>query len=646
MIGLKSESLLNFSHHNIWGDEMVSIIERGNSEWATSTIVQSMPLFDADFIWIYRPELTLIYSKSNHQVSPLNMLPFDRETLEQIIKYDKLHHFFITHKNRLIEISGTPIQSSTEQKSTSTTMGYFFAGRVWSDEYTGLIGSYTDSKINITISPAVETKTDPAEKNRFNIKNQKVLYGWDNEPIAVVASVFDYNIARVMAHGKNPVFIFFGFIVAIFSVALVVFLMLKVYRPLRLIFESIKSGNAAAIKGMMKSKNEFGKLSALINDSYIQKQQLNEQTIERKQIERQLVLLSKAINQSPDSILITNTKGEITFCNPAVIKVSGYSKEELIGKNPRLFGSGTKTKEEYQIIWDTITSGRVWEGEFQNKKKNGELFWETSTISPVFDSMGTITHYLAIRKDITEQKALTQELLKAKERAEESDRLKSAFLSNMSHEIRTPMNSIMGFASLMPDEESKEMMSEYAKIIYQNSEQLVNIIDGIVLYSKLQVHQLSYNPITFDLNKLLGEIENSFKLINYLPHINLIIDIDLQQSTIVKTDYEKLKQVLFNLITNAYKYTLQGEIRTGYTFDNDEYKFHVSDTGIGIPPKDNPAIFERFYRGSNINESTMHGTGIGLSIVKELVALMGGTIWAENNVGSGSTFYFTLPIKS
>ncbi|HCY40531.1 MAG TPA: hypothetical protein DHV48_04135 [Prolixibacteraceae bacterium] len=353
--------------------------------------------------------------------------------------------------------------------------------------------------------------------------------------------------------------------------------------------------------------------------------------------------LSRAVEQSPDSILITNKKGEIEYVNPALLKISGYSAEELIGQNPRVFNSGNRTRKEYEMLWHTITKGRVWEGEFQNKKKNGELFWEATTISPVTDKNGKITHYLAIRRDITEQNRMTQELIAAKERAEESDRLKSSFLANMSHEIRTPLNSIMGFASLLPEEESKELLNEYASIIVKNSEQLVSLIDGIVLYSKLQTRLMTYKPSTFEAHKLLNDIMGSFNLPVYQTNVCLKYECSISDTTQLFTDYDKLRQVITNLISNAIKYTPKGEIIVGCDAKEDYFEFFVKDTGIGILPNDIEHVFERFYRGRNIEESTTRGTGLGLSIVKELIELLKGEIWVESEVGKGSTFYFTLP---
>jgi PAS domain S-box-containing protein len=362
----------------------------------------------------------------------------------------------------------------------------------------------------------------------------------------------------------------------------------------------------------------------------------------RVNAEEKLRILTRAIDQSPDSIVITNTKAEIEYVNPVIEKLSGYTKEELIGKNPRIFSSGKTPKEEYKILWDTITSGKSWQGEFQNKKKNGELYWESATISPVLNNDGKITHYLAIREDITLQKKMTEDLIEAKEHAEESDRLKTSFLANMSHEIRTPMNSIMGFASLLPDEESKELMCNYANIIVRSSEQLVHIIDDIVLYSRLQTKLLSYRPTTFDALSLLSDIKQSFNLPDFKKGVELLIETNTTESTPIYTDYEKIRQVFTNLISNSFKYTPSGSITIGFEMQNNQLTFFVKDTGMGIPEKEKEKIFDRFYRASNVNKGAIGGTGLGLSIVKELIELLAGEIWVESDEGKGSVFFFTV----
>lgn len=246
--------------------------------------------------------------------------------------------------------------------------------------------------------------------------------------------------------------------------------------------------------------------------------------------------------------------------------------------------------------------------------------------------------------DITKQKETEQELIKAKEHAEESDRLKSSFLANLSHEIRTPLNSIMGFASLLPEADSKEIITEYSGIIEKNSEHLVSLIDDIVLYSKLQSKLLVCKPTSFAFGKLMSDVQNSFKLPAYQSKVAIRFECNLPADIVIFTDYNKLWQITINLISNAFKYTKQGEIIVRCSLNDHNLEFEVKDTGIGILPNELEHIFDRFFRGTNIDEPTTRGTGLGLSIVKELTELLGGKISVESEPGIGSTFYFTLPI--
>ncbi len=239
-------------------------------------------------------------------------------------------------------------------------------------------------------------------------------------------------------------------------------------------------------------------------------------------------------------------------------------------------------------------------------------------------------------------KERTKELEKAKDRAEDSDRLKSAFLANLSHEIRTPMNSIMGFASLLPEEDSKENIDKYSKIIYNNSEQLNHIIDDIVLYSKLQTRQLKNRFTTFSVSAILSDVEMSFDIPEYQGRVRLSVEEGLDAEMIIHTDYEKLRQILTNLISNAFKYTPEGNIIIGAEGKDHIVEFYVKDTGSGIPSDEIDLIFNRFYRCSNVDKSNIRGSGLGLSIVKELVEMLGGTIKAESREGEGSVFTFTI----
>ncbi len=281
------------------------------------------------------------------------------------------------------------------------------------------------------------------------------------------------------------------------------------------------------------------------------------------------------------------------------------------------------------------------------EERTGELVEMNNQLVVQKNEIENINKELFIHQNQLEElvQKRTKELEKAKEKAEESDRLKSAFLANMSHEIRTPLNSIMGFASLLPEEETQEMLAKYTQIIIQNSEQLLSLIDGIVLYSKLQTGLYSIQKTQFNVTQFINDIILSFNLPIYQRGVTLESDIMVDENAIIETDYDKIRQVISNLISNAFKYTKEGKITVSCKRNGNTYEFMIKDTGIGILQKDIDHIFDRFYRGSNIDESSTRGTGIGLSIVKELVEMLDGRIWVESIIGQGSRFIFTIPEK-
>ncbi|HLN56638.1 MAG TPA: PAS domain S-box protein, partial [Bacteroidales bacterium] len=172
---------------------------------------------------------------------------------------------------------------------------------------------------------------------------------------------------------------------------------------------------------------------------------------EKEKSEEKLRLLFMAVEQSPVSIVVTNQDGTIEYVNKRFTVITGYSKEEAIGNNPRILKSGYHTDEFYKSVWENLKSGREWFGEMKNKRRNGEFYWENVLISPMTDENGKITHYVGVKEDVTEKKAILENLISAKEKAEESDRLKTAFLHNISHEIRTPLNAIVGFSTFLND---------------------------------------------------------------------------------------------------------------------------------------------------------------------------------------------------
>jgi PAS domain S-box-containing protein len=343
-----------------------------------------------------------------------------------------------------------------------------------------------------------------------------------------------------------------------------------------------------------------------------------------------------------------NLEGIILEISPSIKYFADFERAEIL--NTPIRNLYFNAEDRVGIVKLLFENGELRDQEVKLKTKNGAIIYSSINARLIVDQGGKPCRIEGAIRDITQRKHSEQELVKAKERAEESDRLKSAFLQNLSHEIRTPMNSIMGFASLLHDEKNEDLIISYSAIIEKNSEQLVHIIDDIVLYSRLQSRQLTLFPKPFDVNNMLVNIKHSFNIPEYKKGVEFIIETYSNEPIIISSDYEKIWQVFSNLMSNAYKYTDEGTITFGIAFKEKEQVFFVRDTGIGIPQNEIDKIFDRFYRASNVNKGVIGGTGLGLSIVKELIDLLGGTVWVESDPDGlsghkGSTFYFSLPLS-
>ncbi len=374
---------------------------------------------------------------------------------------------------------------------------------------------------------------------------------------------------------------------------------------------------------------------------------------DQKLAEEELRKFSRSVEQSPTIVVITKLNGNIEYINPKFTRVTGYLPEEVLNKNPRILKSGKTPAETYTTLWQTITAGKEWSGEFINKRKNGEIYWESANIFPLKDDKGVITHFIAMKEDITTRKKMEQDLINAKEKAEESDKLKSAFLANMSHEIRTPMNAIIGFSQLLSEPDTTpEEQNHYISLIQKSGGDLLGLIDDIIDISKIEAGQLKIFKSDYFVDTILTEIYESY--VEYLKTTVTKKDIKFKYNSseklkkiVIHTDIDKLKQVVRNLINNAIKFTDFGLIEFGAELKTEgrdsSIQFYVRDTGIGMPNDKLDVIFESFRQLDAANKRLYGGTGLGLAITRKIVELLGGEIWVKSSPGQGSTFYFSHP---
>ena len=368
-----------------------------------------------------------------------------------------------------------------------------------------------------------------------------------------------------------------------------------------------------------------------------------------KKIERTETLLNTLLTTIPLGIGFVR-KNIFTYVNDQMVRLTGYTGKELIGRSPEfLFSEGIsgnifKFAPEYYFIRSNNSF------ELQLNQKNGHKI-ETIVFSAPLNMEDPDEGWIVSILEITAMKEIQKELLLAKEKAEESDRLKNAFLSNMSHELRTPMNALVGFTELLsltkPDEKKRK---EYFIIIQQSSKKLLGLIDDIIDVSMITTNQLVINKRNFSLHVLMEDMNKIYS--QYIKdkfgnNLNLILTIpEKSTNDIILTDDIRLRKILSNLLSNAIKFTTKGQIEFGYYLKGALIEFFVRDTGSGIKKAQTTFIFDRFRQGDDTYTRLHGGTGLGLTLAKNFVELMGGTIWFESRFGKGSTFYFTLPAST
>jgi PAS domain S-box-containing protein len=534
---------------------------------------------------------------------------------------------------------------------------------------------------------------------------------------------------------------------------------------------------------------------------------------DRKLAEDKLKLLNRAVEASSVSVVITDAEGNINYVNPFFTELTGYSYEEALGKNPRILKSGNRPEEFYKDLWDTILSGKDWTGEFQNKKKNGELYWEKAVISPILNSNGKVAYFVAIKEDITEHKRFEdtrkllleisqlatkhstptsfltevhqklekiirsdnfyvalyneadqtftfpyhvdeydtveqnkaydfsnsytehvlktnqarivtpenqqeaneggsikvygdqlsvwlgvpfktkeggkpngviaiqdyqnmesytetdktimeiiahsigsfierikyiEELVQARKKAEESDKLKTAFINNISHEIRTPLNGILGFGQMLAESDlSEEERRDYFEHVEKSGNRLLNTVTDYMDMARLVSNTLEVAKKDFALEAVFGKITEKTKKLCADKNIEFKIEIPKEAAGLtVNSDPEFIQKILDKLLENAIKFTKEGSIICGCHIKTEHLSFFVKDTGCGIDEDKLDLIFEVFRQADTAITRGHEGSGLGLNIAKGLVTLLGGEIAVASEKGKGSVFSFTIPLKN
>ncbi|MCB9973503.1 MAG: response regulator [Rhodospirillales bacterium] len=359
-------------------------------------------------------------------------------------------------------------------------------------------------------------------------------------------------------------------------------------------------------------------------------------------------LMKAAIINANDGVIITDADLEngpyIIYVNEAFTKISGYDPFEIIGKTPRILQGDDTDRTILHALGDCLREGTSFKGELKNYHKDGSPYWLDISIVPVRNEQGIITNFAAIERDITERKNQERDLRHAKKEAETANFAKSNFLATMSHELRTPMNGIIGLSDLLLDTKLTSEQKESIDAINRSAEGLLVLLNDILDLSKIEAQEMSLENIPFDLRQIIHETISLLK--NQAQQKDLVLSSHYAPSVPdwIRGDPARIRQIITNLIGNALKFTEAGYVSLNVSSEKNYILFRVDDTGIGIPENRLDDIFMKFTQADETTTRRFGGTGLGLTICKNIVEMMGGEIGVQSIVGRGSTFWFKIPL--
>ena len=362
--------------------------------------------------------------------------------------------------------------------------------------------------------------------------------------------------------------------------------------------------------------------------------------------ELEIKKLSILAEQSSTIIAVANMQGNLEYTNKKFTETTGYTFDEVKGKNSRILKSGLQDDSYYAHLWSSISSGKTWKGEFQNKKKNGDLYWEKATIFPLYNTKGEIFSYSKESEDITEKKAIEQELKTKSEELESRNIELDAFSHTVAHDLKNPIGTILGFTEIIKEEYSdfsKIEIIEYINAIERSAKKSHQIINSLLFFAGVRESEIKKNKV--DLKIVLNESLERLSLM--IEEYRANITYEKKWPNVYGTS-QWIEEVLVNYISNAIKYGgFPPNIKIGHTtikkagHQKDMLKIWVKDDGMGISKDDQKKVFGKFERLKEINAE---GHGLGLSIVARIIGKLGGQVGLESKLGKGSRFYFTLPL--
>jgi PAS domain S-box-containing protein len=377
--------------------------------------------------------------------------------------------------------------------------------------------------------------------------------------------------------------------------------------------------------------------------------------LERRRIaEENFRIFFQAVSASPAMVVITDKNGIIEYVNPAFTDITGYKIDEVQGKKPNIIKSGYHSEGFYKNLWETILSGAEWQGEFCNKKRNGDLYWEFASIAPLKNDEQEFSHIVAVKVDVTESKKSMERIKKYNEELKELNATKDKFFSIIAHDLKNPLSVLMTSTEIMANPEyelSSAEFIDFSQEIHKSSKRLYSLLENLLTWARSQTGRIEYTP---DYSVILDVAQSAAGLLGHNASAkNISLNLNIPNNTVAYCDYNMASAVFRNLISNAIKFTPNnGSVNVNFdkmlTSPKNGLKylqFSISDTGVGISDAFKANMFKIDKTQSTLGTAKEKGTGLGLIICKEFIDKHTGDLWVESVEGKGTTFRFTLPLS-